>query len=53
METVVLFYPRPKGKSLSTGTPNEQRALTLLLRMSGVLLLTSDKVVSLTRIKEP
>lgn len=42
--TAVFFDPGPKGKSLSTGTPDEQRALNLLLRMSDVLLLTSDEV---------
>jgi sugar/nucleoside kinase (ribokinase family) len=42
--TSVFFDPGPRGKSLSNGTPEEQRALSQLLRMSDVLLLTSDEV---------
>lgn len=42
--TSIFFDPGPRGKSLSTGTPDEQRALNQLLRMSDVLLLTSDEV---------
>lgn len=42
--TSVFFDPGPKGKSLSTGTPEEQMALNELLKMSDVLLLTSDEV---------
>ena len=43
--TAIFFDPRPRGKSLSAGTPEERGALNLLLRMSDVLLLTSDEVV--------
>ncbi|XP_050366741.1 fructokinase-1 [Argentina anserina] len=51
--TSVFFDPGPRGKSLSAGTPEEQGALNLLLRMSDVLLLTSDEAESLTRIRNP
>uniref|UniRef100_A0A2N9I417 Carbohydrate kinase PfkB domain-containing protein n=1 Tax=Fagus sylvatica TaxID=28930 RepID=A0A2N9I417_FAGSY len=44
--TSVFFDPGPRGKSLSNGTPEEQRALSQLLRMSDVLLLTSDEIRS-------
>lgn len=42
--TSIFFDPGPRGKSLSSGTPEEQRALSYFLRMSDVLLLTSDEV---------
>lgn len=42
--TSIFFDPGPRGKELSTGTPDEQRALNQLLRMSDVILLTSDEV---------
>lgn len=42
--TSIFFDPGPRGKSLSTGTPEEQRALNQFLRMSDVLLLTADEV---------
>jgi len=42
--TSIFFDPGPRGKELSTGSPDEQRALNQLLRMSDVLLLTSDEV---------
>lgn len=42
--TSVFFDPGPRGRSLSVGTPEEQRALKHLLIMSDVLLLTSDEV---------
>ncbi|KNA21317.1 hypothetical protein SOVF_044020 [Spinacia oleracea] len=51
--TSVFFDPGPKGKSLSTGTPEEQMALNELLKMSDVLLLTSDEAESLTGIGNP
>lgn len=51
--TSVFFDPGPRGKSLSNGTPEEQRALSQLLRMSDVLLLTSDEAEALTGIKNP
>ncbi|MCH99899.1 fructokinase-1-like [Trifolium medium] len=42
--TSIFFDPGPRGKTLSTGSPEEQRALNQFLRMSDVLLLTSDEV---------
>lgn len=42
--TSIFFDPGPRGKSLSTGTLEEQRALHQFLRLSDVLLLTSDEV---------
>lgn len=42
--TSIFFDPGPRGKSLSAGTPDEKRALNHCLRMSDVLLLTSDEV---------
>ncbi|XP_021898118.1 fructokinase-1 [Carica papaya] len=49
--TAVFFDPGPRGKSLSNGTPAEQRALSQFLKMSDVLLLTSDEAESLTGIE--
>ncbi|KAA8543336.1 hypothetical protein F0562_021169 [Nyssa sinensis] len=51
--TSVFFDPGPRGKSLSSGTPEERRALSEFLRMSDVLLLTSEEVESLTGIGNP
>ncbi|KAL6217487.1 hypothetical protein ACLB2K_010704 [Fragaria x ananassa] len=51
--TAIFFDPGPPGKSLSAGTHEEQGTLNLLLRMSDVLLLTSDEAESLTGIKNP
>lgn len=51
--TSIFFDPGPRGKSLSAGTTEEREALNLLLRMSDVLLLTSDEAESLTGIKNP
>ncbi|KAK7277563.1 hypothetical protein RJT34_22578 [Clitoria ternatea] len=51
--TSIFFDPGPRGKNLSTGTPEEQRALNQFLRMSDVLLLTSDEAESLTGIGDP
>lgn len=42
--TSVFFDPGPRGKSLITGTANERKALEKYLRMSDVLLLTSEEV---------
>lgn len=42
--TSIFFDPGPRGKSLSYGTLEEQRALNQFLRMSDVLLLTADEV---------
>ncbi|XP_015575894.1 fructokinase-1 isoform X2 [Ricinus communis] len=51
--TSIFFDPGPRGKSLSTGTPEERDALHHLLKMSDVLLLTSDEAESLTGIGDP
>ncbi|KAL1329737.1 hypothetical protein HN51_046913 [Arachis hypogaea] len=51
--TSIFFDPGPRGKSLSTGTSEEQRALDQFLRMSDVLLLTSDEAESLTGLGDP
>uniref|UniRef100_A0A5B7AV70 Putative fructokinase-1 n=1 Tax=Davidia involucrata TaxID=16924 RepID=A0A5B7AV70_DAVIN len=51
--TSVFFDPGPQGKILSAGTPEEQRALGKFLRMSDVLLLTSEEAESLTGIGNP
>ncbi|KAJ3673893.1 hypothetical protein LUZ60_005885 [Juncus effusus] len=51
--TAVFFDPGPRGKSLFRGTSEERKALDLLLRLSDVLLLTSDEAESLTGIKNP
>ncbi|KAJ7972695.1 fructokinase-1 [Quillaja saponaria] len=51
--TSVFFDPGPRGKSLSTGTREQQRALNQFLKMSDVLLLTSDEAESLTGIGNP
>lgn len=45
--TAVFFDPGPRGRTLSHGTPEEKRALDLSLRLSDVLLLTSDEVILL------
>jgi hypothetical protein len=45
--TAVFFDPGPRGRTLSHGTPHEKRALDLSLRLSDVLLLTSDEVILL------
>lgn len=51
--TSIFFDPGPRGKSLSGGTPEEQKAFNKLLRMSVVLLLTSEEAESLTGIDNP
>uniref|UniRef100_A0A7N0U381 Carbohydrate kinase PfkB domain-containing protein n=1 Tax=Kalanchoe fedtschenkoi TaxID=63787 RepID=A0A7N0U381_KALFE len=51
--TAIFFDPGPRGRSLSVGSPDEQSALDLFLRMSDVLLLTSDEAQSLTGIRDP
>ncbi|KAL7151536.1 hypothetical protein ABFS83_04G037700 [Erythranthe nasuta] len=51
--TSVFFDPGPRGKSLSTGTPEERKALDKYLRMSDVLLLTSEEAESLTGTVDP
>ncbi|OVA05301.1 Carbohydrate kinase PfkB [Macleaya cordata] len=51
--TSFFFDPGPRGKTLATGTPEQQRALDQCLRMSDVLLLTSDEAESLTGITNP
>lgn len=42
--TSVFFDPGPRGRSLLHGNLDEQRALEHALRLSDVLLLTSDEV---------
>ncbi|KAL1202076.1 Fructokinase-1 [Cardamine amara subsp. amara] len=51
--TAIFFDPGPRGKSLSKGTPDERRALAHFLRMSDVLLLTSEEAEALTGIRNP
>ncbi|XVF71940.1 hypothetical protein PTKIN_Ptkin12aG0080500 [Pterospermum kingtungense] len=51
--TSVFFDPGPRGKSILHGTMEEQKALRQFLRMSHVLLLTSDEAESLTGIANP
>lgn len=51
--TSIFFDPGPKGKSLAIGTPEEQDALAKLLRLSDVLLLTSEEAESLTGLGNP
>ncbi|XP_012473813.1 uncharacterized protein LOC105790651 [Gossypium raimondii] len=51
--TSVFFDPGPRGKSLLSGTVEEQKALEHFLRMSDVLLLTSDEAESLTSLVDP
>ncbi|KAK3148295.1 hypothetical protein QOZ80_3BG0293250 [Eleusine coracana subsp. coracana] len=51
--TTVFFDPGPRGRSLLHGTLDEQRALKHALKLSDVLLLTSDEAESLTNIKHP
>lgn len=51
--TSIFFDPGPRGKSLSSGTPEEQRALSYFLSTSDVLLLTSDEAESLTGLRNP
>lgn len=51
--TSVFFDPGPRGESLLAGTLEEQKALRHFLRMTDVLLLTSDEAASLTGIENP
>ncbi|XP_047084655.1 probable fructokinase-5 [Lolium rigidum] len=51
--TSVFFDPGPRGRSLLNGNLDEQRALEHALRLSDVLLLTSDEAESLTNIQNP
>ncbi|CAD6209704.1 unnamed protein product [Miscanthus lutarioriparius] len=51
--TAVFFDPGPRGKSLLHGTLDEQRTLEHALRLSDVLLLTSDEAEALTNIRNP
>ncbi|KAJ6810841.1 uncharacterized protein M6B38_104930 [Iris pallida] len=51
--TAVFFDPGPRGRTLFNGTKDQQRALELFLRLSDVLLLTSDEAESLTGIRNP
>lgn len=51
--TSIFFDPGPRGKSLAVGTPEERMALDKYLRMSDVLLLTSEEAESLTGSDDP
>ncbi|KAF5199625.1 pfkB-like carbohydrate kinase family protein [Thalictrum thalictroides] len=51
--TSIFFDPGPRGRTLKIGTPEQQRALDQYLRMSDVLLLTSDEAESLTGVSNP
>ncbi|GAB2298306.1 hypothetical protein Dimus_032374 [Dionaea muscipula] len=51
--TSVFFDPGPRGKPLSSGTPEQKMALSEFLKMSDVLLLTSDEAEALTGIGDP
>ncbi|KAL6660162.1 hypothetical protein ACP70R_002285 [Stipagrostis hirtigluma subsp. patula] len=51
--TSVFFDPGPRGQSLLHGTLDEQRALEHALKLSDVLLLTSDEAESLTDMRNP
>ncbi|GMH30837.1 hypothetical protein Nepgr_032680 [Nepenthes gracilis] len=51
--TSVFFDPGPRGRSLCSGTLEEQSALSEFLKMSDVLLLTSDEAEALTGIGNP
>ncbi|KAL5712241.1 hypothetical protein ACHQM5_014432 [Ranunculus cassubicifolius] len=51
--TSVFFDPGPRGRTLIDGTSQEQRALDQYLKMSDVLLLTSDEAEALTGITNP
>ncbi|XVE72992.1 hypothetical protein DITRI_Ditri11bG0082500 [Diplodiscus trichospermus] len=51
--TAVFFDPGPRGKSLLRGSVEKQKALRQFLRMSDVLLLTSDEAETLTGIANP
>eukprot|EP00268_Persea_americana_P046851 TRINITY_DN4846_c0_g1_i5.p1 TRINITY_DN4846_c0_g1~~TRINITY_DN4846_c0_g1_i5.p1 ORF type:complete len:306 (-),score=57.22 TRINITY_DN4846_c0_g1_i5:73-990(-) len=42
--TTIFFDPGPRGESLLHGTPEQQKAIKLFLKMSDVLLLTADEV---------
>ncbi|CAI9107686.1 OLC1v1007100C1 [Oldenlandia corymbosa var. corymbosa] len=53
MGTSIFFDPGPRGKTLLSGSADEQRVLDKFLRMSDVLLLTSDEAESLTGIGNP
>ncbi|KAJ6827191.1 uncharacterized protein M6B38_368090 [Iris pallida] len=51
--TTVFFDPGPRGRTLLNGTSGQQRVLEMFLRLSNVLLLTSDEAESLTGIRNP
>ncbi|XP_031502157.1 uncharacterized protein LOC116265580 [Nymphaea colorata] len=53
VETAVFFDPGPRGKKLFCGSPQQQRALKMYLKMSDVLLLTADEAESLTGATNP
>lgn len=43
--TSIFFDPGPRGETLANGTPEEREALEKFLRMSDVLLVTSEEVI--------
>ncbi|XP_072971085.1 probable fructokinase-4 [Typha angustifolia] len=51
--TATFFDPGPRGRTLSHGSPGQQRALESFLKYSDVLLLTSEEALSLTGIANP
>ncbi|KAF8401822.1 hypothetical protein HHK36_012768 [Tetracentron sinense] len=51
--TSIFFDPGPRGKAFFNGTPEQKRALDQFLKMSDVLLLTSEEAESLTGISNP
>ncbi|XP_051118859.1 fructokinase-1-like [Andrographis paniculata] len=51
--TAIFFDPGPRGKSLINGSADEQIAFDRYLRMSDVLLLTSEEAEQLTGIEDP
>ncbi|XP_010557162.1 PREDICTED: probable fructokinase-4 [Tarenaya hassleriana] len=51
--TYIFFDPGPRGNSLANGIPEKQKALAHMLRMSDVLLLTSEEAEALSGIRDP
>ncbi|PKU72497.1 uncharacterized protein LOC110098787 isoform X1 [Dendrobium catenatum] len=52
-QSAVFFDPGPRGRTLFNGTAEQRKALERFLKLSDVLLLTSDEAESLTGIKNP
>ncbi|KAJ8633603.1 hypothetical protein MRB53_026939 [Persea americana] len=51
--TTIFFDPGPRGESLLHGTPEQQKAIKLFLKMSDVLLLTADEAEAVTGLANP